>query len=183
MFRLYYLSDDIVITKAISDALHKEGITDWNFHVLAKDEAGLYQHHIHSATTYQQLDIVHTGEQWALIGGCIGLLLGLLVAVAEVAVWPSTAMTVGLFVAVGFLFGAWQGSLVGWSRESYKIESFHEDIEAGMYLIMVDVNADSKAPVREIMNMGFPQIRYCGKDSPLINPFKRAKKIHALSRA
>ena len=76
MRRLYYIADDLPTTRAISETLHDEGITDWNFHVVAKDEDGLYRHHIHSATPIQQLDIVHTGERFALIGAAVGLALG-----------------------------------------------------------------------------------------------------------
>ena len=46
MRRLYYIADDLPTTRAISETLHDEGISDWNFHVVAKDEDGLYRHHI-----------------------------------------------------------------------------------------------------------------------------------------
>lgn len=42
MRRLYYLAGDIDTTRAISERLHMEGISDWNFHVLARDPSGLY---------------------------------------------------------------------------------------------------------------------------------------------
>ena len=74
--------------------------------------------------------------------------------------------------------GAWLGGMVGLSRENYKLEPFHEEIEAGRYLIMVDVRQESKARVREIMNMGFPRVRFCGKDSTMINPFKSPKHVY-----
>ena len=45
-------------------------------------------------------------------------------------------------------------------------------------LIMVDVHQESKARVREIMNMGFPRVRFCGKDSTFINPFKSPRQIY-----
>ncbi|MGD8830808.1 MAG: hypothetical protein PVF57_09400 [Pseudomonadales bacterium] len=174
MRRLYYLADDLATTQAISETLHDEGITDWNFHVVARDEGGLYRHHIHSATPIQQLDIVHTSERYALIGVTVGLLSGL-----------AAYLTAGLPVMVVFgvtffaaFFGGWLGGMVGLSRESYKLEPFHREIEAGRYLIMVDVQADTKARVREIMNMGFPRVRYCGKDSTLINPLKSPRHVY-----
>ncbi len=184
MRRLYYLADDIETTKSISERLQVEGISNWNFHVLAKDEEGLYQHHIHKATTYQQLDVVRSGERWAFLGGGIGLLFGILVYVTEVLPWVVDGLTVFLTTLVGSLFGAWQGAMVGLSRESYKIEAFHEEIEAGRYLIMVDVQRVNKTRVREIMSLGFPTVRFCGRDTITINPLKRrmAQKYVQIAR-
>ncbi|MGE0625916.1 MAG: hypothetical protein AB7I04_09410 [Pseudomonadales bacterium] len=174
MRRLYYVADDLPTTRAISETLHQEGIRDWHFHVVAKDEDGLYRHHIHSATPIQQCDVVHTGERYALVGALIGL-------VAGVAAYLSSelpAYAVILFTLLAGMFGGWLGGMVGLSRENYKLEPFHAEIEAGRYLIMVDVRPHSRARVREIMNMGFPRVRFCGKDTTLINPFKSPRQIH-----
>ena len=174
MRRLYYVADDLPTTRAISETLHDEGVKDWNFHVVAKDEDGLYRHHIHSATPIQQLDIVHTGERYAMVGAMVGLTGGLAAYFgASLPVLSVVAITL-----IAALFGAWLGGMVGLSRENYKLEPFHEEIEAGRYLIMVDVRDESRARVREIMNMGFPRVRYCGKESTLINPFKRPRHIY-----
>ena len=174
MRRLYYLADDLPTTRAISETLHDEGITDWHFHVVAKDESGLYRHHVHSASAILQLDIVHTGERYALIGAFVGLAAG--VAAYLSAALPAYAVL--LITLTAGMFGAWLGGMVGLSRENYKLEPFHDDIEAGRYLIMVDVRPNSRARVREIMNMGFPRVRYCGKDTTFINPFKSPREIH-----
>jgi hypothetical protein len=174
MRRLYYIADDLPTTRAISESLHDEGITDWNFHVVAKDEDGLYRHHIHSATPIQQLDIVHTGERFAIIGTVVGLCAGGIAYFSASLALPFVA----LITLVAALFGAWLGGMVGLSRENYKLEPFHEEIEAGRYLIMVDVKKESRARVREIMNMGFPRVRFCGKDSTFINPFHSPRHVY-----
>jgi hypothetical protein len=41
MKRLYYLSSSIESVEQVSNDLHEKGITDWNFHIISKDEAGL----------------------------------------------------------------------------------------------------------------------------------------------
>lgn len=178
MRRLYYLADDLETTRRVSDALHFEGIRDLHFHVLAKDEAGLYQHRIHSATTYQQLDVIHTGEQFALVGVLVGLAAGIASYLLQPFPWETNVLTVVLMVMLGGFFGAWQGGMVGLSRESYKLAPFHDDIEAGRYLIMVDVKADNRSRVREMMNMRFPSVQRCGSTSTFINPFERAVKVY-----
>ena len=178
MQRLYYLADDIEVTERVSEALHREGISDWNFHVLAKDEAGLYTHHVHSATPYQQLDIVRTGQRWGLIGGAIGLLAGLVCRELQPFPWETTHVIVAMMMLIGGFFGAWQGGMIGLTRENYKIAPFHDDIEAGRYLLMVDVRRDDRPRVRELMNMQFPSVQRCGSSSTIINPFERAGTPH-----
>lgn len=178
MRRLYYIAEDIRTTEAISEALHDAGITNWNFHVLAKDDGGLYRHHIHSANTLQKLDIIHTGERWAMVGALIGLAAGLTLLLTNALPWASSPLLPVLFTLIGGGFGAWQGGMVGLTRENYKVEAFHDDIEARRYLVMVDVGDDKRAFVREIMNMRFPEVRYGGGDSTFINPFKRPARIY-----
>lgn len=178
MRRLYYVAEDVDTSQRISAALHAEGISDWNFHVLAKDEDGLYRHHIHSASPIHQLDIVHTGERWAIVGALICFTIGLAAHLSGSLPWETSPVSVVLVTLVGGLFGAWQGGMVGMSRENYKIEPFHDDIEAGRYLILVDVRPDNKAQVREIMNMEFPEVRFCGRDTTFINPFKKPQRIY-----
>lgn len=178
MRRLYYVAKDLETTQRISDELHAEGISNWNFHVLAKDFDGLYRHHIHSATPIHQLDFVHTGERWAMTGALVCFAIGLAIHLSGSFPWQTSMVSVVLFTVVGGLFGAWQGGMVGLTRENYKIEPFHQDIEAGRYLVMVDVSSANKARVREIMNMQFPQVEFRGRDSTLINPFKRPRQIY-----
>jgi hypothetical protein len=178
MQRLYYLAADVDTTQRVSDALHEEGIGDWNFHVLAKDEAGLYTHHVHSATTYQQLDIIRTGQRWGLAGGGIGLGIGLVCYALQPLPWESNALTVALMALIGGLFGAWQGGMIGLTRESYKIAPFHDDIEAGRYLIMVDVKREHRTQIRELMDLKFPMVQRCGSSSTFINPLDRPAHLH-----
>jgi hypothetical protein len=174
--RLYYIADDLPTTQALSEALHEAGVTDWNFHVVAKDERGLYRHHIHSATPFQRRDVIHTAARWAMIGAAIGVVPGLVGYLILNPSWATPALMSGILG--GGLVGVWVGATVGLHRENYKLEPFHEEIEAGRLLIMVDVREESRHHVREIMNMGFPRVRYCGKDTTLINPFRRPRHIY-----
>ncbi len=181
MRRLYYLVDDIDTTRAISERLHAEGITDWNFHVVSRDEAGLIRHDLHAATTYQQLDLLHSGARFAVIGAAAGCLLGV------VAWWAAQRGALGfsfdvpaivLLTLVGALFGAWQGGMVGLSRENYKLAQFHDHIAAGGYLVMVDVPAARKPEVRELMSLGFADVAFGGCDTTWVQPFARAPRVY-----
>ncbi len=178
MRRLYYVADNVDDAEAVTAALQTEGVSHWHLHVLAKDAAGLYTHKIHSANPIHQLDFVRTGARYALAG----LLSGCLLAVVlyglsswEVINLPTSPMVFVVLGLVGLCFGAWEGGLVGLTRENYKIERFHQEIEAGKYLIMVDVNKDQRPVVKELMNFEFPRIPYRGGDTTRIHIFGKPK--------
>ena len=178
MQRLYYLASDVDITERVSEALHGEGIRDWNFHVLSKDEAGLYIHRVHSATPFQQLDLIHSAARWGIGGGALGLAIGLVCWVFQLLPWQTSTLTVAVLTLLGVFYGAWEGGMVGLSRENYKIAPFHDDIEAGRYLIMIDVRREHRSRVHELMQTKFPAVLRCGSTSTLINPFERPVRMH-----
>jgi hypothetical protein len=170
MKRLYYLTKNITIAERVSDRLHEEGITDWHFHVLGKDKANVVRHHLHSATPLQELDIIRSGERGILGGFLVGV-----VAAGGMALFIDTGESIHFLIqaAIVFLFscfGAWIGGLVGVSSENHQIRRFHDDIEAGALLIMVDVTLDQRRAVRDVIDE-FDQIREAGEDSTLITPF------------
>ena len=174
MKRIYYLTDTIDSTEQISKDIHQAGITDWNFHVLSKDEAGLYRRHIHSANSLQKLDIIRNAERGGVVGFGVSVLATLFVITAE----PFGANLSGLvYVAIfGFitLFGAWLGGLIGLSMENQKIAQYHDDIEAGKFLVMIDVKAGKEAQVQDLMTKSHPEARFMRIGSTFINPFKFA---------
>lgn len=169
MKRLYFLADNLDTVDEVAIALHNEGIRDWNFHVLSKDEAGLYKHHLHAATPLQQRDIIRAGERGALLG----FALGLAAAIVSLLLldWSPTHGKVVFAIAVALptLFGAWVGGLVGLSLENYKIARFHADIEAGRALLMIDVDRAHEQRVGRLMQMF--AVEPGGEDSTLITPF------------
>lgn len=178
MRRLYYIADDLQTTREVSDAIHAEGISDHDFHVVSRDEAGLYTHRIHSATTYQQLDVIHTGERWALAGGAIATIAVVMLHVFSPWGFQPSLLAGAALILLGGLFGAWQGGMIGMSRENYKLAPFHQDLEAGRHLIMVDLPRDREGDVREGLRLRFPTLRPGGEDSTLINPFESPPKIY-----
>ncbi len=181
MRRLFYVAEQIDDVEAVYKALHGEGISDWHLHVLAKDEAGLYTHKVHSATPFQQLDVLHTGARYALVGAGAGLLIGLMgYALSRLGVLSLdlNGYVVAVLAFVGLCFGAWEGGMVGLTRENYKIERFHGDIEAGRYLLMVDVSKAQRPLVKELMNFDFPHVPYRGGTTTWLNVFERPKTMH-----
>jgi hypothetical protein len=177
MQRLYYLTGNLDSTEQISIDLHAEGISDWHFHVWSKDEAGLYKRHIHSANFIQKLDVVRYAER----GAFIGFLCALLATAYVILTDPFGPDISGLvYVTIfGFitLFGAWVGGLTGLAKENQKVAAYHDDIEAGKYLIMIDARRSEEAKVRQLMAAKHPEAVYLRTGSTFVNPFKPAPKL------
>lgn len=168
MKRLYYVTSRIDSAEQIANDLHKEGISDWHFRVLSKDHIGLHQHHIHSTNYLQEFDVVHSGLRGTIVGVVVGLTLCL--TVNKLAGYP--ALSLQLLILIGALFGTWLGALIGLSHENYKVARFHNEIEDGKYLIMVDVRKNEEDKIKEVMERYHPEALKSGEDTTLINPFK-----------
>ena len=169
MKRLYFLTRDIDAVDAISDRLHEKGISDWNFHVLGKNKSELHKHHLHSTNPLHELDIIRGGERGVIIGLGSGIIvLGILALGLGVNI--TWFMALGILVLLT-MFGTWLGGLVGLSTENYKIRKFHDLIEEGHFLIMVDVAKEQAREFSEVVEQ-YPHIRAAGTDSTIITPFK-----------
>ncbi|MGY0218876.1 hypothetical protein ACWJJH_16030 [Endozoicomonadaceae bacterium StTr2] len=171
MKRLYFLTNQIDDVDRISADLHRQGITDWNFHVVSKDAAKLKRRKIHGANLFHELDIIHCGEQGAAIGGIIGAAIAATLYHSQFFGPEPSWMALGFIVVLFGFFGAWSGGLVGIARENYKISRFHDALEAGQYLIMVDTSRAEEASVRRHLAYYYPQVDLAGSDSTIINPF------------
>ena len=170
MKRLYYLADSLDTADDVARALHNEGISDWNFHVLSKDEAGLYKHHLHAATPLHQRDLIRTGERGALLGFCVGMAAAIFSATLLELASVHTMIVFSIALILPTLFGAWLGGLIGLSTENHKITRFHDDIEAGRALLMIDVKRSHEDRIRELMQLFAVQTG--GEDTTVIVPFQ-----------
>ena len=171
MVRLFYLVSSIDSAKEISDDLHEHGVTDWRFHIVSKDEAGLYTHQLHSASILDRTDLPRFVERGAIIGFVLALAIVLPLSLTDIVPLPAAAWVAMLAFMVAA--GAWIGGFGGIQGENYRIQPFHEDIEAGKHLIMVDTPKEYVPKVKELMTKNHPEAELQGKDSSFNNPFAR----------
>lgn len=169
MIRLFYLVSSIDSAKDISDDLHAHGVTDWRFHIVSKDEAGLFKHHLYSASVLDRTDLPRFVERGVLIGTLAGVLvvgsLSLIVGLnLPMAAW------IALF-AFSVVAGGWLPGFGGIQSENYRIRPFHDDIEAGKYLVMVDVPKQDEKETKRLMALRHPEAVLQGEDSSFNNPF------------
>ena len=173
---LYYVTPTLVSARSISDDLHEAGINDWFFHIISKDEAGLKNEKLHSSNYFETLDLVRTGVIGANIGFIIGVIGAGLLMIYE-PFGPDVSKVVYFLVAAfATLFGAWVGGLLGVGNENSKLRRFHDDIDAGKYLILIYAQKAQEEAVRNMMSSNHTEARLVGVDRHFINPFSRVRR-------
>ncbi|HUO95731.1 MAG TPA: hypothetical protein VMT92_05820 [Steroidobacteraceae bacterium] len=175
----YYLSPTLASTEQISEDLHTVGIKDFYIHVVSKDESGLRQHHIHSSNYLETLDVIRVG----LIGAFVGFTAGL-VGVEMLRYFEPFGpgvpnMVYAAIVFVATMFGAWEGGLIGIGAENKKLERFHDDLEAGRYLILIYARREQDEKVRAMMEQKHTEAELVAADRYFLNPFARITRPSA----
>ena len=168
---MYYLAPTLQDTHRISEDLHEAGVHDWFLHVVSKDEAGLKREKLHSSNYLETLDLVRDGFIGANIGFIAGVIGAGLMMFFE-PFGPDVPKIVYVFlVVVATLFGAWEGGLFGIDRENQKLKRFHDDIEAGKYLILIYAHKGMGESIKEMMTAKHPEARHVATDRAFFNPF------------
>ncbi len=137
--------------------------------MIAKDESGLKKRHIHAGNYLETLDFIREG----FLGAAIGLFAGVVGCILLDQFGPFKNIPWFVYVAlcgVATLFGAWEGGLIGVEKENKKLERFHEDIEAGRYLILIYARRDQESVVRHMMTQAPSRGRIRGRRQPFRKP-------------
>jgi hypothetical protein len=181
---LYFLAPTLASTQDVSDDLHEVGVEDFYLHVICRDESGLKKQHIHSSNYLETLDVLRDGFIGAALGFAAGMVgIALLMYFdpfaphVEVPAWVYAVL-----VGVATLFGAWEGGLTGIASENKKLAKFHDDIEAGKYLILVYVRKVQEDTVMKMMKQRHPEAQLVGVDSHFINPFSNVPRVSETSQ-
>ena len=168
---IYYLAPTLESTHQVSDDLHAAGVSDFFLHVVAKDEAGLNQQHIHSSNYLETKDIIRPGLIGAFIGFVVGVIGAGLVMVLEPLGPGLTLLVPFLTIAIFTMFGSWIGGMTGIATENGKIRGFHDEIEAGKFLLLVYARKDQVAAIRSMMSAKHPETKLGAIDEHFLNPF------------
>lgn len=171
--RLYYIAPALSSTVAIAQDLENMGVGYDQVHVLGKNEDGLARHHVHTASPLETYDMIHMGEQGALIGFILGFIfvIGLkLLNPFDVDINNWILIAVWALIT---LHGAWSGGIAGTQTRNYKIKSYLPEIEKGKYLLLIDVNEDQHPVVRKLMKSQHPDAEYRAESTTGSNPFER----------
>lgn len=169
MKRLYFITHSLNSAESISHDIHQLGISNYNFHVMSRNAAGLYKRHIHSSNIYHDNNIVQQAER----GGLLGAVLGVLVLFVASFMFKADISLLATLGMIGFLMfiGSWIGGFIGIHQENYKVEKFHDCLEQGKYLVMIDVKPDEIHLVEDIIITRHKKTEHGGVGSTVILPF------------
>jgi hypothetical protein len=169
MKRLYYVANTLQEADAMHAALQRAGIGNWHYHVVSKDDVGVYKHHFHNASPLQANDVIIQGERGALLGIVAGLVIALIITGIFNYFGDHLLVTFIVVTIVLTLHGAWAGGMVGLAQPNRNLKPFKADLDAGHYLFIVDVARSQYAVVAERMSIFNDALR--GEDKRLVTPF------------
>lgn len=156
MRRIYFLIPDITTTKRIVEELLLARIEEKHIHVVAKRGTAL--ENLPEANLLQKSDFIPAVEQGLAIGGTTGILAGLVAIALPPA---STVIAGGVLLAAtltGAGVGAWVSGMVGMSVGNRRIKQFEDAIEAGEFLVLVDVSSERLEEIETRVKKQVPQV-------------------------
>ena len=171
MKRLYYLVDSQERVRLISRELFEGGLKESDFHVLCRDKQSFDGSSIHTTTRFHERDLIRYAERGALLAITASATLLTISNLTEI--WSTTVLIAMFVIVVSVLPGMAIGGYLGYSSENYKIRRFHEKIEQGFYLVMIDVVTKYADLIRHIIHKecGLKEVAF---DDTLVFPFDKA---------
>lgn len=135
--RIYWLLPDLESARRSMDDLLLARISEPHIHFVAREDADMSG--LHAANLLQTSDVVRSAQAGLVIGGAVGAVLGVAVALffPIVGTSPQWGM-VAVLAIVGAGFGAWSSSMIGVSTPSSRLKRFEPALEQGQILLMVD---------------------------------------------
>ncbi len=166
MRRLYFLLPDLDTTHKVVEELLLSHVEERHIHIIAKE--GIPLGDLPQATLLQRSDFIPAVERGVALGGAAGVLAGLTaLAVAGVVTAGGALLASGL---VGAGMGAWLGGMIGVDVENTQIKKFHEAIEKGEILVLVDVPKDNVTAIQTLVKKHHPEVDFEGTE-PTIPAF------------
>lgn len=147
MQRIYFLTPDLISTKAIAEEMDATNIH--SVHVIGRDHAKLERSHLHEAGILQTSNIVPAVKK----GACVGVLLGSLITLMlDISIWSAFFM-----VIFGGFFGAWASSLVGIGIDDPVMKEYKTAVAEGRYLMLIDVPKSRKHEIEQLIKSHHPE--------------------------
>ena len=170
MRRLYFLVPTIESATQIVDELLLARVEARHLHIAAKDHHALHDANLPEANLLQESDFVPAVEKGIAVGGATGVVAGL-VAIT----FPPAGLVLGggAMLGMGVIgagFGAWVSGMIGISAENSQIQDFHDAIEAGELLLMIDIPKDRVDEITELVKKHHPEAEVEGTE-PTIPAF------------
>lgn len=161
--RIYWLIPDVESARRTVDELLLARVPMKQIHCVGRESMSLSG--LHPANVLQTTDVIYAAELGLLVGGSIGAVAGVLVALYYPLGFPSMQWgVVAVLGVLGALMGAWSSSLIGISVPSHRLKRFKAAIERGEILLMVDVPSLQVKEVESLLQASHPEAHLEGED-------------------
>jgi len=160
--RILYLVPDLASARRMMDDLLLARLEERHIHFLAK--RGTPMDGLHEAGMAQKSDLVHGAQMGLMLGALLGCALGGVVVYTLGGADSMRIVTVLAATILGALFGAWVSSMVGSAVPNSRLKQFHQAIEDGKILVMVDVPETRVDEIRDRLHAIHPEAEDRGLD-------------------
>nr|WP_144833067.1 DUF1269 domain-containing protein [Cupriavidus gilardii] len=160
--RIYWLLPDVASARRTMDDLLLARIENRHIHFVARDGEDMTG--LHEANLFQTSDIVHAAEMGLMVGGGVGVVAGVVVAMFPIVGDTPQWGLIGVMAVLGAVFGAWASSMIGSSAPNSRLRPFAADIADGKILLMVDVPRGRVEEIETLLREVHPEARFAGMD-------------------
>lgn len=161
--RIYWLLPDVESGRRAVNDLLVARVPVQHIHSFGRESTNLSG--LHPANVFQTTDVIYAAELGLLIGGTIGIVAGLLVAMYYPLGFDSMQWgVVAILGVLGALIGAWSSSLIGISVPSHRLKRFEAAIERGEILLMADVPNLQVKEIEDMLQASHPEAHLEGED-------------------
>lgn len=168
MKRIYYLVASLDCLDDMSAHIRTLGLGDADFQVMSRDKDSLNRIQIKSASSLHERDVVRWGERGALtvvtLSTCIAVFAGL------IGIDGANMTNALLFISISAIVGVVAGVIIGYSKENYLITRFHDEIEQGKHLAMINIPHKYEALIKQSMEQHC-KVKAVASADTLIFPF------------
>jgi len=162
--RLYFLLPDVDTSRKVEEELLLARIEEKRMHFLGK--RGTDMKDLPEATHLQKTDLLRGIYVGFFAGAVTGLLAGLYIYFNPESVGMQVQPYVIFICAVAAaIIGAWiSGPLIGGSTPNARLQEYHDDLEKGNILLIIDIPSRRVEEVRKIIKQAHRQAEDHGAD-------------------
>jgi len=162
MRRLYFLVPTVDSARQINNELLLARVEERHIHVIARQGTALED--LPEARLRERSDLIPALERGAAIGGVTGIVAGIIAVTfppAGLLLGGGAILATGL---AGVGVGALMSSMIGVDVPNSRIQKFHDAIENGELLMMVDVPASRVEEIDELVKKHHPEAHIEGTE-------------------
>ena len=173
----HYLFDSLNDLQRACADLEDMGVAHRHLHVVSNDVLSLEKRHLNPVSPFQENDMIHTGLRGFVLGAIAAGSVGW--AISEwLAGHELMAVIAGFCCLVILGFCTWVGGLIGASHDNWRLSPYHDQMEKGQSLLVVDVTPSQELEVVRLMAAIHREARHTGEVSSIDTPFSGGWNLH-----